>query len=92
MANVVEVTGPDTKGNYQATLEDGDTITFGPCQNPAYSDLNYWFVSLDGKDHTTYIVDMWGHGTLVQAIKARGSEKWLWENVAVHITHGLWNV
>jgi len=90
---VVQDQRPEGNGkNFQAHMSDGSVITFGPCVNSNYAKRGYWFVSLEGKPHSTFIVDISGKEAVVQAISARGSEKAMWENFAVNVVHGLWNV
>lgn len=67
---------------------DGETITFGECDDGRYSGM--CFVSIGSRyDHTTFIVDE--DYANIRAIHARGTDKHLWRMVAVAVTSGYWD-
>lgn len=99
MAQVVSIDGPDYNGNYKAKLDNGETITFGPVQDPKHQSPDapetMWFVSLPAsKDHTTYILEcrngIWQSNSewMIKAVKEKGDDKGTWRLYANSIVNG----
>lgn len=67
---------------------DGETITYGDCDDDRYPGKK--FVSIGSRhDHTTFIVDE--NYANINAIRARGTDKSAWRTLAVAITSGYWD-
>lgn len=75
---------PDGSGNYQAILNDGTTVTYGPTKDPRYPGC--WFVSIgESRNHTTYIIEASHDDYVMREVSSRGSDKDAWRTLAVAI-------
>lgn len=99
MADVVSVNGPDHNGNYQATMSDGEVVTFGPVQDPKYANPDapetMWFVSMPAsRNHTTYIIEcrngIWQTNSewMIKKVKEEGTDEGAWKLYANSILNG----
>ena len=97
MAEVVNISNEDHKGNRKVTFSDGSTMTVGRTSSgSSHYDSDhpdrYWFASFDtGSDHTTFIVEA-SPGPVetmgmaqIRAIKAHGNDKKVWRMYAVAV-------
>lgn len=69
-------------------FDDGTPYTIGECDDPKYKRRGlYWICIGDSHDHTTFIVEE-GDTSYVE-MKYRGSDKRMWEQIAVRIIQGF---
>lgn|GEM_PF-3362759 len=98
MAAVRSVEGPDQQNHYRATFDDGGQIVFGrvkeqPTQSGeryrAYHTKGYWWVNLNDKPQTLYIIStafiVEGQISLKSVREGRSRDESIWAQAAVAV-------